>query len=415
MKAEIIAIGSELISGQSLDTNSQWISKSLGDLGIPVRFHTTIGDDFDENVAAFRVAIERADLIIVSGGLGPTQDDLTRDVVAAVAGVSLKEDPDSLEAIRALFSRRSREMPERNKVQALLPEGAEALFNRVGTAPGVWRKVGRATIACLPGVPNEMKTMFGEQVVPRFKSGGFVDRVIVHHKINLFGKGESEVEMMAMDLTVRGRVPEVGITASDATIAFRVAGEGPTEDVARAMMQETIDTIRERFAEFIVGEGTVDVLESAVNQMHRTGTTLATAESCTGGLIARQLTTVPGVSSVYHGGLVTYTPDAKIELLGLSRELLEEYGVVSEQVAAAMATLVKAKFRSDAGIGVTGIAGPGGGTPETPVGTVYIGLAVGEVVIVKKLEVGPEQPREVIQSRATKHALNMLRLALRNA
>ena len=191
MNAEIIAIGSELVSGQSLDTNSQWISKALAAIGIATRFHSTLGDDLAENLAGFRVALGRARLIVVSGGLGPTQDDLTREVLAAVAGVPLVEDPASLKAIAALFARRNRAMPERNRVQALLPAGAEALFNRVGTAPGVWMRVGDALVACLPGVPYEMKIMFDEQVVPRLRALGLATRVIVERKINLFGKGRA--------------------------------------------------------------------------------------------------------------------------------------------------------------------------------------------------------------------------------
>ncbi len=172
MKAEIIAIGTELVSGQSLDTNSQWLSQNLGALGIPVHFHTSIGDDLAENVAAFRIAVERADLVITSGGLGPTQDDLTREVLAQVAGVGLKEDADSLRAIEALFARRNRTMTERNRVQALLPVGSDALLNPIGTAPGMALAVGSSFVACLPGVPSELKRMFAEQVVPHLPVAG---------------------------------------------------------------------------------------------------------------------------------------------------------------------------------------------------------------------------------------------------
>ena len=226
MKAEIIAIGSELVSGQSLDTNSQWLSQALARLGIPVHFHATLGDDLAENLAGFRIALGRADLVVVTGGLGPTQDDLTREVLAEVAGVGLVEDAASLAWIESMFARRGRVMTGRNRVQALFPVGSEPLPNAIGTAPGIGMVVGGSRVVCLPGVPREMKVMFEAQVIPWLGRSGVATRTIVHRKINLFGKGESEVEAQAMDLTARGRVPEVGITASETTISFRSRPKG---------------------------------------------------------------------------------------------------------------------------------------------------------------------------------------------
>ena len=239
MKAEIVAVGSELVNGQKLDTNSQWLARRLEDLGIPVRFHEALGDDLDENVAGFRVAIDRADLVVVTGGLGPTQDDLTREALAAVAGVPLVEDADALEDIISLFARRGRPMSPRNRVQAALPKGSAALSNPVGTAPGIWMQVGTTWVASLPGVPYEMKQMFEEEVVPRLRGLGLTGRFIAHHVINLFGKGESDIESDALDLTARGRQPEVGITASDATISFRVSASGADEVEARLALEPT--------------------------------------------------------------------------------------------------------------------------------------------------------------------------------
>ncbi len=414
MKAEIIAIGTELVSGQSLDTNSQWLSKALGAVGIEVRFHSAVGDDLSENIAVFRTAIDRADLVITSGGLGPTQDDLTREALAAVAGVELVEDSGSLDAIKTLFARRNREMSERNRVQALFPIGAEPLPNSIGTAPGIGMNVGRAWVACLPGVPNEMKRMFDEQVLPRLVSRKLATRKIVHRKINMFGKGESEIEAMALDLTARGRVPEVGITASDATIAFRISAEGTTEEEAIALIEPTAALIYERFGDLIVGEGAEDVVDAVVRELARTGMTIATAESCTGGLVARMITTVPGVSPSYPGGIVTYSNQAKARILGVPDEMLEVFGAVSPEVAAEMARRVREKFATDLGISVTGIAGPTSDSPDHPVGLVYLGLSTVEKTQTKKLELGPEQPRNVIQSRAAKQALNWARLVLQH-
>lgn len=412
MNAEIIAVGSELVSGQKLDTNSQWLSRRLGELGIEVLYHTSLGDDLTRNVEGFRVASGRADLVIVGGGLGPTQDDLTRDALAAVAGVPLAEDEESLRAIEALFARRNRAMQPRNRVQALLPSGSEALPNRVGTAPGMWMAVGEALFACLPGVPGELKIMFDEQVVPRLRRTGRLQRVIVHRVINLFGKGESDIEADALDLTARGRRPEVGITASDATISFRVSCDGATEEEATREMEPTLERIRERFGDLIVGEGDVDVPESLVLQLERTGSTIATAESCTGGLIASRITAVAGVSPYYPGGVVSYANEAKVDLLGVPAALIEAHGAVSPEVAEAMAEGVRRRFGATIGLGVTGIAGPTGGTPEKPVGLVYLGLATAEGVAHRKLEIGPEQPRDVIRSRAAKAAMNWARLTL---
>jgi nicotinamide-nucleotide amidase len=413
MKAEILAIGTELVSGQSLDTNSQWLSRALGDLGIPVHFHTSMGDNLDENVAVFRVAVGRADLIVTCGGLGPTQDDLTRQALADLAGVSLVEDQGSLEAIKAMFARRNREMAERNRLQALLPEGAEPLPNAIGTAPGIGMRVGRSLIACLPGVPNEMKRMFDEQVVPWLVRSGVVTRRIVHRKINLFGRGESDVEAEAFDLTARGRVPEVGITASDATISFRIVAEAETGEEAARLIGPTADLIYQRFPDLIVGEGSEDVVDALVRELARTGRTIATAESCTGGLVAHLITSIPGVSKHYPGGLITYASDAKVNLLDVSESLIKAHGAVSPEAAGEMARRVRERFRTDLGLAVTGIAGPDTDTPAHAVGLVYLGLASVDEVRTRKLELGPEQPRDVIQRRAAKQALNWARLKLR--
>jgi nicotinamide-nucleotide amidase len=409
MKAEILSIGSELVSGQAPDTNSQWLSQGLGDLGIPVHFVTVVGDDLGENIDALRIAVGRSDLVLTGGGLGPTQDDLTREALAAVAGVPLEEDPGSLRAIAELFARRHRAMAERNRVQALLPRGAEPLPNRVGTAPGIWMPVGRAWVGCLPGVPSELKILFAEQVVPRLRHLGWGGRMLVHRTINLFGKGESEIEAEALDLTARGRIPEVGITVHDATISFRVTAEGATPDEALRALEPTAALIYRRFGDLIVGEGSEDLAEALVRGLAGARATLATAESCTGGLIAHRITAIAGVSPYYPGGVVSYAATAKTALLEVPVELIEAHGEVSAEVAQAMAAGVRQRFGADIGLGVTGIAGPTGGSPEKPVGLVYLGLATAEGTQSRRLELGPEQPRDVIQSRAAKHAMNWVR------
>jgi nicotinamide-nucleotide amidase len=414
MKAEILAIGSELVSGQRLDTNSQWLSRRLAEIGIPVHFHTTLGDDLGENLDALRVAIGRSSLVLTTGGLGPTQDDLTRDALAALANVPLVEDAPSLSAIEAMFARRNRPMAPRNRVQALIPRGAEALPNRVGTAPGIRMTVGAAEILCLPGVPSEMMVMYDEQILPRLVTRLATGHVIVHRVIHLFGRGESEVEAAALDLTVRGRRPEVGITAHDATISFRITCDGPTEADALREIEPTLESIRHRFGELVVGEAEgKDVADALVHELARTGTTLAVAESCTGGLVSAELTRIPGVSAHFLGGVVSYSNDVKASILGVPSDLIAGRGAVSPEVAEAMATGVRERLRADIGLSITGIAGPGGGSAEKPVGLVYLGLASPAGVEVRRLDLGPEQPRDVIRSRAAKNAMNWVRLSLR--
>ena len=413
MRAEILSIGSELVSGQSLDTNSRWLSQQLGSLGIPVAFHTTLGDEMDDHLGAFRAAFDRADLVIMTGGLGPTQDDLTREALAACAGVPLVEDPESLAAIAAMFARRNRQMAERNRVQALFPLGAEPLENPIGTAPGIWMTIGRATIAALPGVPSEMKRMFEDEVVPRLRRLGHGGRRIMHRKINLFGKGESDIESQAMDLTVRGRIPEVGITASDATISFRITGVGDTEEEAMRQTDATAALIYERFSSLVVGEGTEDVAEGLFALLARTHSTLATAESCTGGQLAERMTAIPGVSPFYLGGAVTYSNESKTSMLGVPAELIAAHGAVSPEVAAAMAEGVRIRLGATIGISTTGVAGPAGGTPDKPVGLVYLGLSTAEGTQTRRLDMGAERPRDFIQMFSAKAALNWARLVLR--
>jgi nicotinamide-nucleotide amidase len=410
MKAEVLSIGSEITSGKNLDTNSQWLSQRLAELGIAVGFHTTVADDLDDNVAAFRIAAERAGLVIISGGLGPTQDDLTREALALVAGVELVFHQESFDKIQQMFTRRNRIMPERNRVQALHPKDAVVIPNNYGTAPGIYQRIGNCHVFALPGVPSEMKAMFEEQVKPHLAKLGIGGGVLVQRKINCFGTGESHIEEKLYDLTRRGHVPEVGITVADATISLRILAKAETHEAAQAQIAPVEKVIRERLGDLVFGVDDEDLQHAVLRLLAKKRLTLATAESVTCGLVARKIGQVPGASEWFRGGIVAYQNQVKTDVLGVPAKLIEDHDVISAPVVEAMAIGVRTLLKTDLAVSTVGLAGPGGGTSDKPVGLVSVGLAwEGGVKSQSFSWVGT---REEIQSRTAKLALNMVRLRL---
>ena len=291
MRAEIISIGDELTTGQRLDTNSQWLAERLLEIGVSVAFHTTVGDQLADNVLVFRQACERADIVVVTGGLGPTADDLTRQALADVAGVELVQDDASLAHIKALFARRKREMPPSNIIQAQFPRGSKPIHNPNGSAPGIDiaipRVVGQpARVFALPGVPAEMKEMWAATVGPAIQEHIGVKKVIAHHRIKCFGVGESDLEAMLPDIIARNRYPLVGITVHQATITLRITAEGETIEAARAAMRPTIDTIHQCLGDLIFGYEDDELQDVVVRLLNEQNKTVIVDEWATGGLVA---------------------------------------------------------------------------------------------------------------------------------
>jgi nicotinamide-nucleotide amidase len=409
MKAEIISIGSEITSGQSLDTNSQWLSLRLAEMGIAVAFHTTVADDLEDNVAVFRTAVGRAGLVFATGGLGPTLDDLTRDVLAAIAGVGLEFHEDSWRHIQDLFAKRNRSVPERNRVQAMFPVGTEVISNRAGTAPGIFMRIGSTIIIAMPGVPSEMRRMFEEQVRPRLLTLGITGRVMVQRKINTFGTGESHVEEKVADLTRRGHEPEIGITASDATISLRIFARAPSVEAARALYEPVEGTIRERLGSLVYGVDDEELQDAVMQLLAAKNKSIATAESVTAGLVANRLAHVPGASKWFRGGIICYDNRVKTGLLGVPESMIREHTAVSAVVAERLAVSVREKLAADIGVSTVGYAGPDG----DPVGLTFAAVAWGGGAKVTRFVWFGS--RIEIQSRAAKMALNLVRLQLLDA
>ena len=409
MKAIIIAVGNELVSGQIIDSNSAYLSARLGERGIAVAAHWTVPDDREQIASAIARAARSAGLVLVTGGIGPTADDLTRHSLADAMGVDLQINEECLRNLEAFFADRDRyrKMHPSNRVQAMIPAGAEPLDNRLGTAAGIAAHLGQADVYVMPGVPSEMRDMYDKQVASRLPSG---DGVIRHRILHTFGAAESDIGAELGEIMDRGRNPLVGTTAAAGLVSVRIAASGRTADEADRLAEQTARQIRGRLGELVIGEGDETLASVVGDQLRRLGQTLATAESCTGGMLGAMLTDTPGASDYYLGGAVAYANRIKRDILGVDEALLEQFGAVSEQAAAAMADGCRERFAGDWAMAITGIAGPAGGTDAKPVGLIYIAVAGPDHADVHR-HIFPGV-RELVRRRAALAGLNWLRLAL---
>ncbi|MCU0872879.1 MAG: CinA family nicotinamide mononucleotide deamidase-related protein [Pirellulaceae bacterium] len=415
MHAEIIALGDELTCGQRLDTNSQWLSQQLGDCGIRVLFHTTVGDDLDAGCEVFRQAIGRADVIVSTGGLGPTADDLTRECMAHACGVDLVRNEAALDQIRALFARRGREMPPRNAVQAMFPRGSRVIPNPQGTAPGIEILVPRdgrspAQIFALPGVPAEMREMWTATVRPALAAlTSHHRRVIRHRTIHCYGTGESAIEAMLPDLIRRGRIPTVGITASKATISLRITAEGPTPEACDGAMQPTADTIYQCLGDLVFGEDGDTLQDVVVRLLAQRAQTLSTVECGSGGALAEALSSADPELRVFRGGWVLRDPAAIAGVLGTAGQLAESQPLLTETGVQALAVGCRADFHTDYALAL----GPFPPLGETPASPPPVHLAIAKQAAVDGHSTPYAGHPDILLARTVKEALNFLRLRLR--
>lgn len=408
MDAEIIAVGSELLLGQIANTNAQYISQRLSSVGINVYYHTVVGDNRRRLLEALEIACRRADIIITTGGLGPTMDDLTKETVAEFLGLELVLHQPSAQAIREYFEKRGRTMTENNLKQAMFPKEAIILPNEMGTAPGaIIEKDGKAFII-LPGPPYEMQPMFENHVIPYLTEKE--DQKIFSRVLRIYGIGESTVEEMIKDLLERQSNPTIAPLASYGEVTLRLTVKCPRSQDPLELIRPVEDEIRRCLGESVYGIDD-DRLETVVAGLLKDkGLTLAVAESCTGGLISNLLTDVPGISENLLEAYVTYSNQAKMSRLGVKPETLKAYGAVSPQTAQEMALGILSTSGADIGLAVTGIAGPGGGSPEKPVGLAYIAIAMGSHVEVKR--VLNQGNRKRIKLSTANAALDLLRRKL---
>lgn len=411
MIAELIAVGTELLLGNISNTDAQMISEKLSAMGITVHHHTVVGDNPQRLAEALETARKRANIIITTGGLGPTYDDLTKQTICKTFGRELELHEDILEEIKTWFrTKMGREMPENNVQQALLPVNCTVFDNPVGTAPGCAFEENGVHVLMLPGPPFECRYMFEHRAAQYLEK--LTDGVIVSHEIKIFGMGESSVEEALRKPMTALTNPTLAPYAKLNECMVRATAKAETRDEAEAMLRPLVELVKETLGDVVYGVD-VESLEAVVSALLRErGLTLSAAESCTGGLIAKRMTDLPGASNVFRGGVVSYTNGVKAGVLGVPEALLEEYGAVSEPVARSMAECCRRICGSDLAVSVTGVAGPDRDDRGSDVGTVYIALASGAGTICRKLSCGKGRGRDRVRSAAASNAFDLIRRQL---
>ena len=409
LTAEIIAVGSELLTPFRTDTNSLWLTERLNSIGVEVKLKTIVGDDDARLEETIRDALKRSGVVIITGGLGPTEDDITRKVAARALGRRLMLDDDVLDDIKARFLRWGRKMPDINARQAMIIEGAEVMPNPNGTAPGMYVEQDARAVVLLPGPPREMKPLFETHALPKLASRAGDVRV-VRRVLRVAGMGESAVDERIAPVYTQYKNPQTTILFNSTEIEIHLTAQGKNEREAELLLDGLSGQIEERLGDAVFAFRGETMEEVVGLRLAVGGFTLAVAESCTGGLIAERLTEVPGSSSYFMEGVVTYSNEAKTRLLGVPADMIKEHGAVSAEVAEEMAEGVKARAETDFGLAVTGIAGPGGGTEEKPVGLVFIALADDAHTEHRRLLIPGD--RHLIRTRASQAALDLLRRRL---
>lgn len=407
--AWIISIGTELTLGQTVDTNAAWLAQRLSARGIRAVRHLTVADELADILGVLDAAASHADLVLITGGLGPTEDDLTRQALADAAGTPLEPHAESLDRIREYFHARGRSMHEGNFAQALLPIGAEALPNTCGTAPGIYLRLRETAVFALPGVPSEMKAMFDMEVAPRLPTAA---GVVLQRQLRCIGEGEAAIGAKIRDLMARGRNPEIGTTARLGIVGVRINATADDSATATRLADEAETELRARLGPLVFGRDD-ETLAGAIGRMliEESGM-LAVAESCTAGLLGKLLTDEPGASRWFAGGVICYSDALKSGLLGVPGERIARHGAVSAEVAAALAENARTRLSTTHALSITGVAGPTGGSADKPVGTIFVGLSTAAATSVERLQLGADGTRDAIRERSATSAMNLLRLEL---
>ncbi len=406
MTAEIICVGTELLLGNIVNTNAAFLSEKLAYLGINCYFQTVVGDNRDRLLSVINTALSRADILIFSGGLGPTEDDLTKETVAEALGKKLIRDKWAEQEIADYFALRGRIPTDNNWKQADVIEGCEILYNKNGTAPGIFVSEGEKTVILLPGPPLELKSMFTDSVMPKLQQK--CGQVFYSQTVKIVGPGESSVETQILDMLNTQENPTIAPYAKTGEVHLRVTARAKDEKEAREKTAPVVEELYRRFGKAVYTTDADETLEMALTKLLiKKKYTMTTAESCTGGMIAARMVNAPGVSAVLKSGFITYANEAKEELLGVSHDTLEKFGAVSRETAEEMAEGAVKAAHTDAAVAVTGIAGPDGGTKEKPVGLVYIGVNVRGNVEVREYHFSGS--RQKIRESVTAAALTFLR------